>query len=402
MLEITNSPQVQFKATYSPQQQQKYSPYQPLDRDMLMLQKAQKKEANKEKWYKAGVAAQIGLAVAFGIMAVTSILTHKLNKKAMSDGRVQNEIKELTGVNLRWTDFKNGDKKVAKLKSKTTAPGVQGEFDKYIKLDGLSESAKKYAGEQSGTGYIYLYGHSGTGKTYVSEQFAQDVDAIYTCIKYPDIGSPFKDAASIKINNIFKTIEAKAKENPNRKIVVCIDEVDALLRKVADNAQGASEAGKSRAAVLTGVDQLRKSGCDNVTVVLTSNYHPQSAFIDNASIRRFPKIEVSLGGEEQNLEMLKFYLGQSKAEVFKDGKFLNSPELKTFAKKLTDGGYSNGEIAQIVECAMKEFRASLHGVPDNKLTDKKFTIDLLEKGLNLQGEAASKTNTLMNITAPAA
>lgn len=359
--------------------------------DQLMLRAMQEqKKQEKNKKLKNNIIT--GVSVASGLAIIAMVIAQF---KMMKGGAANNELKQMVETNLKWVDFAKGEKTVAPLSSKTTSQKVQKAFQDVIDSENLSDKAKKWAGELDQTDFILLYGHSGVGKTYIAEQYAQETNALFANIKFPDLGSPYKDASSMKISNFFDQIMQYSQQNKDRKIVVCMDEVDAIIKKVAEG-NGAGEASKSRAAFLTGIDLLRKNKCNNVKLIATTNYHPDSKFVDNASLRRAIKIETPLGDTTQNLEMLKLYLKNSGAEVFKDGKFLESAELKDFAQKLTDGGFCNGEIADVCKNSIKAFRASLKGVAESDIEKHKFTVQMLEDALKLQGTAASKTNTLMN------
>ena len=319
-----------------------------------------------------------------------------LRKGAAGDA-AKKELEELTKVNIQWEDFA-GKKLVASLDSKTTSKSLKEVFGNIISSNKLSDKAKKWGGGSGSIDIMYLYGHGGTGKTYVAKQFAQETGAMFTSIKYPDIGSPFKDAGSMKINRFFENIIEKANAEKDKKFVVCIDEIDAVMKKVQDEAHGSGEASKARAALLTGIDRLRER-CTNVTVIATSNYHPKNGIVDPIVLRRFNnKIEVPLPDNVQTEALLEMYLKQQNIGAIETGKFIGSSDFKNFAKKLQKNGYSNGEIALIAEEAGKIFRSTLKGVADAELAKHPFKAEYLEKAMKLNGEAASKTNQLMNVT----
>ena len=82
---MTQLSNIRFKAdnSYPISYNNRYTPPMPqgnsLD-DVFMMQalekqKAAKKEKSKERWYKTGVLAQVGLAVAFGVMAAGTVIS---------------------------------------------------------------------------------------------------------------------------------------------------------------------------------------------------------------------------------------------------------------------------------------------------------------------------------------
>lgn len=375
-------------------------PENALNDDVFMMQamaenQAEKRAKSQDRWNKAGVLAQIGIAGAFlttaGIALLGVLGFKKLGKNVGK--QANDELNKLTGVKLKWEDFAK-DKKVASLDSDTTSKSLKKAFNTIIENNKLSEEAKKWGGASNGMDIMYLYGHGGTGKTYVAKQFAQATGSMFTCIKYPDLGSPYKDAASMKISSCFDEIIKHANAAKDKKFVVCIDEIDAVMRKVPDGAHGAEEVAKSRAAVLTGLDKLREN-CSNVTVIATSNYHPKNGIVDPIALRRFNnKIEVPLPDKKQVPALLEMYMKNIGAV---DDKFYKTSAFKSFAKKLQNNGYSNGEIELIAKEASKIFSASLKDVADADLKKHPFKVKYLEEAMKMNGEAASKTNKLMDV-----
>ena len=375
-------------------------PENALNDDVFMMQamaenQAEKRAKSQDRWNKAGVLAQIGIAGAFlttaGIALLGVLGFKKLGKNVGK--QANDELNKLTGVKLKWEDFAK-DKKVASLDSDTTSKSLKKAFKSIIENNKLSEEAKKWGGAGNSMDIMYLYGHGGTGKTYVAKQFAQETGSMFTCIKYPDLGSPYKDAASMKISSCFDEIIKHANAAKDKKFVVCIDEIDAVMRKVPDGAHGAEEVAKSRAAVLTGLDKLREK-CSNVTVIATSNYHPKNGIVDPIALRRFNnKIEVPLPDKKQVPALLEMYMKNIGAV---DDKFYKTSAFKSFARKLQNNGYSNGEIELIAKEASKIFSASLKDVADADLKKHPFKVKYLEEAMKMNGEAASKTNKLMDV-----
>ena len=375
--------------------------YDPYAQQQILAQNEAKK---KDKWQKAGTLAQIGLAAAFVTMAITGLLKHKYEKamlKAQGEyfrnaanggNRVEEELKALTDVAISWTKFDDKNK-VAPLTSETTSKEVKNKLIDLLNISNLSDIKKQVSGMKDRTRLFFLYGESGVGKTYVAKQFAQEAGAEYMCIKYGDIGSPYKDAGSMKILNMFKNVIKDAQANPNKKYVLCVDEIDALIRSVG-GMEGA-EASKARSSVLTGMDEIVEK-CKNVTVIATSNYHPDGKLIDKASIRRFNKgrIHVPLPDKTQTKALLKMYLkniGAIKEE------FYNTPEFTKFVDELVNGKYANGEIQNIAENAADEFAATLVKLTDEQAQKAEFKVDFLKKGKELIGQAAAITNETMRV-----
>ena len=83
----------------------------------MEMQKAQKKEKSRDRWNKAGVMAQIGIAAAFLTTAGIALLGVLGLKKLGAKGGSAADA--YTTVKLKWEDFAK-EKSVAALDSKTT------------------------------------------------------------------------------------------------------------------------------------------------------------------------------------------------------------------------------------------------------------------------------------------
>lgn len=374
---------VNFKADNDNRSRQQVAYYpQPVATRPQPIDRYEKEQRKQKRISNLALFVTIGA----GLAIIGSFLFPRGAKGA------QEAADAINKVDIVWKDMKNAKNKVAPLDSPTTNSTLREEFRKLIDNSNLSQKAKDWSGYKDTSELIFLYGYGGTGKTYVAEQYAQEIGAIFTKIKYPDLGSVFKDSASIKVNNLFKEVTAFANKNPDREIVLCLDEVDALIRKVDEASHGKEEASKVRAAVLTGIDEL-KQNTKNVRIVMTSNYHPESGVIDDVIKRRLNKnIEVKLPDAPQMQALFEMYLKDIKAIP---PEFYKSAEFKSFIDSMVKDGYSSGEVDVIAHEASSIFSSKLKGVPDDQIEKHKFLMEYLKKAKELKGQAASKTNETM-------
>ena len=109
-------------------------PENALKDDVFMMQamaenQAEKRAKSQDRWNKAGVLAQIGIAGAFlttaGIALLGVLGFKKLGKNVGK--QANDELNKLTGVKLKWEDFAK-DKKVASLDSDTTSKSLKKAF----------------------------------------------------------------------------------------------------------------------------------------------------------------------------------------------------------------------------------------------------------------------------------
>lgn len=372
--------------------------YQPPSANM-QVQRVNKYEKEQKRQRTMNTAAII-VSIGAGLAIIYSVLGRPfriprgsgIGSGAGSSGGGGHAADAIYKVDLLWKDMKEAKNKVASLDSKTTNKTLKEEFQKLIDNSNLSEKAKKWSGYNDSSELIYLYGYGGTGKTYVAEQYAQEIGALFTKIKYPDLGSSYVDGASIRVNNMFKELEKYANQHKDRQIVVCLDEVDALIRKVDEASNGKENASKIRASVLTGIDELKQK-TKNVKIVMTSNYNPESGVIDDVIKRRLNKnIEVKLPDKEQMQALFEMYLKD--IEAIKP-EFYKSSEFKSFVDTMVREGYSSGEVEVISHEASSIFSSKLKGIPDDQLEKHKFMLEYLKKAKQLKGQAASKTNESM-------
>lgn len=348
-----------------------------------MMEEQQKKEKRKQN-----LAWGLGIAVSIAFLAV-------LLPQVFGKGSAKKEMEEVTKTAIKWRECSSNARKTADLSAGTTHKNIKKQFDMIKDSKVLSEEAKTWAGIKEQADIFYVYGYGGTGKTYCTEQLAEDMNALYTCVKYPDLGSPFKDAASMKVAKFFDDIVGVANKDPNRPVVVCIDESDALIQKVSEKALS-DEAKKIRSAVITGIDNVTRNA-KNVKLFLTSNYHPESGIVDDVVLRRVnKKLRVDLPDFKQADALTRMYLADVKAIK---PEFFETPEYKEYINSLiTNGkelGYSGGEISKIAEEAIKEFGATLKGVPDAELASHPFKLEFLKNATKTVGNPAARTNTTM-------
>ena len=215
---------IKFRANNSNSQinyNKRYTPPMPENNqdDMFIMQameqqKAQKKARNKERWYKTGVLAQVGMAVAFLGMLGTSLVGLK---KGGATGASRN-------LKLEWKNIAK-DTNFPKLEDDCVNPKVREFISTMKKSAGLSEKAAKAAGVKRPEQCILMYGPSGTGKTFSAKMLAKEIGAEYTEVQFADVSSPYIGQTSVEIQNVFKQIKNQAEKNPDKKFLVGFNEL---------------------------------------------------------------------------------------------------------------------------------------------------------------------------------
>lgn len=262
-------------------------------------QKAMKKEKAKENWNKAGVIAQIGIAVGIIGSALATIFSAKLRSKAASAISNAKEESQKLMDTLKPVDVskeKTFDELTLGPEMKKVVEDVKTRIER-------AEALKK-KGATGGSG-IMLYGEPGGGKNayvYALTKYMQE--------KFP--GSELYEMNVLKLtdkylgeteNNIMGFVEQMvelAKTNPKKKYIVFMDEFDSIARKEDGNNIKMGE--KFQNAFKTTLTKL--TACDNIQVIAATNKAEKDAalnkVLDEAILNRFPqKVFIPLPSKDQ-------------------------------------------------------------------------------------------------------
>lgn len=383
MAQINN---VRFKAdttAYPISYNNRYTPPMPENTmdDMFLPQdmankKASKKEKNKERWYKTSVVAQVGMAVAFGIMALgTAVGLYKqLGKGGLSK--------------LKFEDIAKKEN-FPKLEDDCVNPKVR-EFIKTLKDRGdFNENICKYSGSKAPEQFMLMYGPSGTGKTFSAKLMAKEIGAEYAEVQFADVSSPYIGQTSVEIKNVFKDLASKAEKNPQKKYLVAFNEIDALLVPREKCGSNNLHLAENRTAFLNGLDELSKF--KNVKIVGTTNVDPKSGNLDAASLSRFGNmLKIDLPNAKELVASLKFHLKGS--EAVKTHKFFenNEKEIEKFAQELVEKRYSQRDIEKIAELAQTKFGIAIKDSKD--MASEKFDIKYLKEAVEAKGSTTGTIN----------
>lgn len=352
----------------------------PMD-DVFMMQameqqKAAKKEKSKENWNKAGVIAQIGIAVGFITTAGIALLGF-LGMKGKG-GAANNATKNLK---LEWKNIAK-DTKFPKLEDDCVNPKVRNFINSIKNATKLSDAAKKAAGVKGEEQCILMYGPAGTGKTFSAKMLAKELGAEYTEVQFADVSSPFIGQTSVEIQNAFKQIKKQAEKNPDKKFVVGFNEIDSLLVPREKCGANNLHLAENRTAFLNGLDDI--ANLSNIKIVGTTNVHPESGNLDKASLSRFKNmIEIELPTEKELKAALEFHFKD--AENVVKHKFFenNKTTVNAFVKKLRENKYSQRDVEDIVKKASSEFAIDINN--SKNIANEKFDIKYLEKAFDLKG-----------------
>ncbi len=356
MLEVSNInvQKPNFKADgYSRQAQM---PLPPISKDSFELMNAQKKADNKDKWMKAGVIAGVGCAVAFGIQALISLATHKVNKQVAAEQ--MKALKEQASYFARQGSEKTEE----------AVKNIYENIEKATKIEdmALSDDLKrlaedlKAAVDNQGTiserggetvSSILFYGPPGTGKTTIakaiSNMFPKSKFATLDVTKMKDkyVGETEKNINAI-IDKIcadadaaYKKYEEELGSIIGKDIVERGNEKEILQAIEKAKAEGKKIPEMERIFVFA--DEI-----DSVMMVDTGS----GAKISNDMLNEFKKGFTEKLGKRKNI----ITLGATNLEVDAqramtvDGKKLDGPMLDRFDLKIRVGNPTAGQLKQTI------------------------------------------------------
>ncbi len=355
MLEIpsVNVEKPNFKAdTYQRPVQQAQLP--PMGRDSFEMMNAQKKADNKDKWMKAGVLAGVGCAVAFGIQALISLSTHKVNKQVAAEQ--MKTLKEQAAYFAR-----QGSEK-----TENAIKTIYEDISKAAKIEdmALSDDLKKLAEQIKYTvenretiierggetvNSILFYGPPGTGKTTIakaiSNMFPKAKFATLDVTKMKDkyVGETEKNINAI-IDKICTDADAMyVKYQKELGEVIGKDIVERGNEKeIAEAIAKARKEGKQipeMERIFVFADEI-----DSVMMVDTGS----GAKISNDMLNEFKKGFTEKLGKRKNV----ITLGATNLEVdakkaaTADGKMLDRPMLDRFDLHIRVGNPTAGQLKQ--------------------------------------------------------
>lgn len=266
----------------------------------MEMQKAAKKEKSRDRWNKAGVMAQIGIAAAFLTTAAIGILGVFGIKHLSKSG-----LKGITKGSEKLMDtLKPVDVSKEKTFEELTLSPEMKKVVEDMKTRIERADALKKKGSNGGSG-IMLYGEPGGGKNayvyahtkYMQEKFPGTELYEMNVLKLTD---KFVGETENNIMGFVEQLEQKAKANPDKKFIVFMDEFDSISRKVDGPNKETSE--KFQNAFKMTLTKL--TACENIQVIAATNKAEKGAalnkFLDEAILNRFPqKIFVPLPTKDQ-------------------------------------------------------------------------------------------------------
>ncbi len=347
---------------------------------MIRMMEQQQKEQKKAK-AKQNLSWGLGIATS-ALFAAYLIWQFKM----MKGGGPMAEVGAFKMSNLEFKNLSK-DESIFDIKtSKSLHKKVKEFFTNLLEKGDIPEDIARRAGVlgEGGANSVLLLGGSGVGKTEVIKAYAKAADADYVAIKVSDFANQYVNGTSKNITEMIEALIQRAKNNPNKQLVISLDEVDALVKVTVHDSSG--EIAKNRQSLLTGLDSLLE--LPNIKLFTSSNANIKD--LDGAFLRRCGyNFEVPMPDKEQLLEALKFQLRKCEGATENSGKFFeNNTELNKFLEKLVDRKCAFGDVKNVVKAAKDFYALDMHKAKNAK---KKFSVDYLKKALdNIETTAGEK------------
>ena len=303
-----------------------------LDLQTLAIEKQMKKEKQQERLNKMIAYSSVGIAIGLLGSFISGLFT-----KFRGSGKILEELSK-SAQNINYKD-------VSKEKSFEEL-FLSEEMKKVVEdLKTTIERAEwiKKKGGQGGSG-IMLYGEPGGGKNayvyaltkYLQKLFPGSQLVMMDVLKFKGM---FNGQTENNIIGFVENVIKEAKENPNKKFVVFLDEFDSIARKDTSSNSSMTEsfqnAFKTKLLDLTSVENIQVIAATNKA----AKEKPLNMLLDDAILNRFPtKINVPLPTKEQ---MLNAIVGH----------------YKTLPKELVDSKLidtKNSELGKLCEYIVKD------------------------------------------------
>ncbi|EKE27391.1 MAG: hypothetical protein ACD_3C00214G0002 [uncultured bacterium (gcode 4)] len=200
------------------------------------------------------------------------------------------------------------------------------------------------------TTWALLYWPPWTGKTLLAMVIATEVNADIYNIKMTDIAETalINDGAK-NIKYMFDFIRHKAKENPNKKNIIVLDEMDALLKKRTWERQSDEDIKivNTFLAEMNWFDTI-----DNVIFIWTTNNYHKLDWAVKRSWRFSTKIKIELPDDEWRKEIFSIHINKAKKaakrrEIF--AQVINLSELSRNSESL-----SWADIEEIIRMTIED------------------------------------------------
>ncbi|MBC7503743.1 ATP-binding protein [Candidatus Gracilibacteria bacterium] len=290
--------------------------------------------------------AEIAKLIGWNGKAKKSVLiqgTHYISAGYESDNEVNDEIKTKFGKLIVHI------KEPVRLSDIGGQEKAKDEIRKIVALIQNKVTAELW-GANMATGIIF-YGPSGTGKTLLARALATSVGAEVYSIKMTDLANTaYINEGAKNVQDLFKYLRSQAKKDPDKKLILIFDELDALFKN-RNNPFASPEDTKVVNTFLTEMDGFET--LKNVIIVGTTN---RLESIDNA-IKRPGRlgthIKVDLPESQDRAQIFRIHLEAAVKKAKRKNLYELSDEDYTNLGDISEG-FSGAEVSEVIRISLEQ------------------------------------------------
>ncbi len=201
---------------------------------------------------------------------------------------------------------------------------------------------------------LLFWGVPGTGKTSAAMGIAKKLDADYIQIDKEFFDSMFVSEGSKRLAEMINQIEQHAKENPKKRIIVFMDEIDGTIS--IDKSSNSRHSEDLLNTLKRGITYLQEE-CDNIIFIGATNKDPNCIKSDNTTVILNPAIlsrfKYQIEFDLPNKEAIK----DSWTQLMKTGSGKNKfteQQNEIISKKFVELGMSYRDIVNIADKLNRE------------------------------------------------
>ena len=240
-------------------------------------------EANNQA-NKKSTKEKVAFATVLGLLGVNTLVMldrtsrTRIEKLLIKEEKASKSFKN-NFTELSFDNLKNNNS----VMSLDEISGLNKLKDLISKMDILLKNKdviKEHKIESSSS--ILLWGLPGTGKTTVAKSIAKKLDADFVILNKEFFDSCFVGEGPQKLSSHFETIKNYSKNNPNKKVVVFMDEIDGTIS--IDNGNNARHSDDLVNVMKRYLTDLQTE-CNNVIFIGATNKDPSGFKSDNKTVK---------------------------------------------------------------------------------------------------------------------
>lgn len=237
---------------------------------------------NKNKTDRVLLYSLMGFSALMAISMLDRTSKTRLQKLFAEEVECKNKTREINlhkPVEMEIKSFKD-DTTVESIDNLVGLNKIKDFVNKYQTLLSNKKTAREHNIEPVSS--ILFWGVPGTGKTTAAKGIAKKLDADFIQIDKELFDSEFVSVSARQLTTLVDQIEQHAKNNPNKQIVVFMDEIDGTMSiDKGNNSKHSEDLVNTLKKAMTHLQQE----CENVIFIGATNKDPNGLKSDNTAVR---------------------------------------------------------------------------------------------------------------------